>query len=109
VFHLSADELLAKGRKPAVARARQLAIYIARERLELSLSELARAFQRDRSTILHSLREVEKDLTPGSRTAEGLDSIRKRLSAATEGVGPEPAGSAASPPPLTLSPQPPAS
>ena len=87
VFHLSVDELLAKGRKPAVSKARQLAIYVARERLGLSLSELARAFERDRSTVLHSLRTIEKELAPGTSTAAALDGVRSRLSTSTEGVG----------------------
>ncbi len=98
VFHLSVDELLAKGRKPAVSKARQLAIYVARERLGLSLSELARAFERDRSTVLHSLRTIEKELAPGTSTAAALEGVRNRLSTSTEGVGHGTASAPASPP-----------
>jgi chromosomal replication initiator protein len=84
VLHLSRDELLSAQRKPAVVRARQLAIYVARVRLSLSLSELATAFDRDRATILHSVRAIERDLTPGTATADALQRIHHELDRVAE-------------------------
>jgi chromosomal replication initiator protein len=79
VLHLSRDELLSAQRKPPIVRARQLAIYVARLRLSLSLGDLAQAFRRDRATILHSLRAVERDLSPGTATADALQRVHHEL------------------------------
>jgi chromosomal replication initiator protein len=82
VLHLSSDDLLGRKRSAHAVRGRQLAIHVARERLGLSLGELGHAFDRDRATILHSLRAVERDLVPESNTSATLDQIRRRLDAA---------------------------
>ena len=41
-----------------VSRARQLAMYLARELTALSLAEIAREFDRDHTTVLHAIRAV---------------------------------------------------
>ena len=82
VLHLSTDDLLGRKRSAQAVRGRQLAIHLARERLGLSLGELGHAFDRDRATILHSLRAVERDLVPESNTSAALERVRRRLEAA---------------------------
>ena len=82
VLHLSSDDLLSRKRSAQAVRGRQLAIHIARERLGLSLGELGHAFDRDRATILHSLRAVERDLVPESNTSATLEQVQRRLEAA---------------------------
>jgi chromosomal replication initiator protein len=79
VLHVSRDELLSPRRKPTLVKARQLAIYVSRLRLRLSLTDLAQAFGRDRTTILHSLRAVERDLAPGTATADALQRVQQEL------------------------------
>jgi chromosomal replication initiation ATPase DnaA len=79
VLHLSRDELLSDRRTPDVVRARQIAIYLARERLSLSLGDLARAFGRDRATVLYSLRTVERDIGPDTPTSAALALAVERL------------------------------
>ncbi len=81
VLHLSSDELLGRKRNAHVVRGRQLAIHLARERLGLSLGELAHAFDRDRATILHSLRHVDRELVPDSQTSATLEQVQRRLEA----------------------------
>jgi chromosomal replication initiator protein len=81
VMHLSSDDLLGRKRSAQAVRGRQLAIHLARERLGLSLGELGHAFDRDRATILHSLRAVERDLVPDSNTSATLERVQRRLEA----------------------------
>ena len=83
VLHLSSDDLLGRKRSAHAVRGRQLAIHLARERLGLSLGELAGAFDRDRATILHSLRAVERDLVPDSQTSADLEQVHRHLEAST--------------------------
>lgn len=54
------DELLAPTRgAPYVAKARQVAMYVAHVAYGLSLKEVAFSFGRDRSTAMHACRVVE--------------------------------------------------
>ena len=87
VLHLSLDELLSTRRTPRIVRARQLAMYLARDITGLSLARIARDFNRDHSTVLHAIRRVEAGLEPGSDVHETLDKSRALLGG--EAVGPE--------------------
>ena len=52
--------MLSGGRgSPAEARARQVAMYLLRASLGMSLSRVARAFSRDRSTVSHACHVIE--------------------------------------------------
>ena len=76
---LTLDELLSPRRSTRIARARQLAMYLARELTPLSLTEIARGFNRDHTTVLHAIRTVSARLEPGSKTAESIHRIRATL------------------------------
>ena len=52
-----------------IVRARQMAMYMARELTSLSLAEISRGFDRDHSTVAHAIRAVEAKLEPGSETS----------------------------------------
>lgn len=60
VFEVEPELLLAPSRGRAnVARARQVAMYLAHIGCELSLTAVGRLFGRDRSTVAHACRRVE--------------------------------------------------
>ncbi|HKJ36475.1 MAG TPA: chromosomal replication initiator protein DnaA [Solirubrobacterales bacterium] len=84
VLHLSRSDLTSPRRAPNLVRGRQLAMYVARNTTEASLAEIARAFNRDHSTVLHSIRTVEKRLEPGSDIHKALEAIHERLVIAPE-------------------------
>jgi chromosomal replication initiator protein len=73
------EELLSPKRSSKVARSRQVAMYMARELTSLSLTEIARAFDRDHTTVLHAIRTVSSRLEPGSETAETIHRVRSAL------------------------------
>ncbi|MEO7197702.1 MAG: chromosomal replication initiator protein DnaA [Solirubrobacterales bacterium] len=79
VLHLSPADMRSPRRTPTAVRGRQIAMYVARKRTDLSLAEIARGFDRDHSTVLSSIRRVEKDLEPGSDTHRALERIHERL------------------------------
>ena len=54
---LTKEELLSPRRSVRIARARQLAMYLARELTGLSLTEIARGFDRDHTTVMHAIRQ----------------------------------------------------
>jgi len=73
---LSVDEILSPTRSAPVARARQLAMYLTRELTDLSLPQIAEAFnRRDHTTVMHAIRKVESGALEDaglSRTVEEL-------------------------------------
>jgi chromosomal replication initiator protein len=86
VLHLSLEDMRSPRRAPNLVRGRQLAMYVARNRTDLTLAEIARGFDRDHSTVVHSIRRVERDLEPGSDVHKALERIHERLHKAGEGA-----------------------
>jgi len=76
---LTREELLSPRRSARVAHSRQLAMYLARELTPLSLTEIARGFDRDHTTVLHAIRSVSARLEPGSETATAINTIHTTL------------------------------
>jgi chromosomal replication initiator protein len=79
VMGVSRADLMSARRTPRVARARQLAMYLTRELTSLSLAQIARAFNRDHTTVLHAIRAVSGRLEPGSETSEALGKAHRLL------------------------------
>ena len=86
VLHLSLADMRSPRRAATVVRGRQLAMYVARNQTDLSLAEIARGFDRDHSTVLHSIRRIDRDLEPGSDIHRALELIHERLHIEGEGA-----------------------
>jgi chromosomal replication initiation ATPase DnaA len=52
---------------------------VARKHTDLSLAEISRGFNRDHSTVLHSIRAVERSIEPGSDFHKALERVHERL------------------------------
>jgi len=79
---VSRAELVARDRRPAVASARQLAMYLGRELTEASLPQIGRALGgRNHTTVLHALRRVERQLDRDEAVRGAVDRLRRRLCA----------------------------
>jgi chromosomal replication initiator protein len=61
-YYLSVDEVIGKSRKREIVKARFIAIYIIRMETDFKLSAIGRIFNRDHSTILHSIRIITNTL-----------------------------------------------
>ena len=57
-FNVSIKEMQSKSRKKKLAFPRQVAMYLCRKHTEDSLADIGRAFNRDHSTVLHSIKKV---------------------------------------------------
>jgi chromosomal replication initiator protein len=79
VLHLSRQELLSSSRTPRVARARQLAMYLSRDMTDRSVTQIARDFNRDHSTVLHAVRRISANLTPDSELYDSANQARALL------------------------------
>ncbi len=94
---LSREELISPRRSVKIARARQIAMYLARELTSLSLTEIARGFDRDHTTVLHAVRSISTKLEPGSETALAIHRAHVVLGTSRRSAGYEPTGAATGP------------
>lgn len=79
-FSVDEAELLGASRLRGIRRARQVAMYLARELTKLSLPRIGTAFGgRDHTTVLHACRKVESELTNDAALAKLLDELRTVL------------------------------
>ena len=79
-FGVAREALLKRDRRPNVAAARQVAMYLARELTDHSLPEIGRGIGgRNHSTVLHAVNRISAALCsdPGVRNA--VDNLRARL------------------------------
>jgi chromosomal replication initiator protein len=74
------DLLLAQDRRPRVALARHVAMYLARELTDASLPAIGRHFGgRNHSTVLHAHRRVTSQLAEGGETTHVVKRARSEL------------------------------
>jgi chromosomal replication initiator protein len=79
-FEVTVADLCSPRRPQALSFARQCAMYLLRERTELSLSEIGALLGgRDHTTILHGVRKIEGDLGVDSRVREHVTRLRELL------------------------------
>jgi chromosomal replication initiator protein len=74
------EALLAQDRRPKVAFARQVAMYLARELTDESLPAIGKGFGgRNHSTVMHAHRRIAASLASDAETARLVDGVRSRL------------------------------
>jgi chromosomal replication initiator protein len=84
-FRLSSSNLLSKDRHKSVAFARQVAMYLCRQRLKCSFPELGRAFgNRDHTTVMSAVRRIEAQALRDPQVKAHLEAIEQRLAASDE-------------------------
>jgi len=79
VLGVSRQDVLSAKRTTPVTRARQLAIYLARDLTSLSLADIAREFNRDHTTALYAIRTVSTRLSTEPETVDALHRARQLL------------------------------
>jgi chromosomal replication initiator protein len=79
-FGTSCQALIGRDRRPAVAFARQVAMYLTRELIGVSLPTIGAAFGgRNHSTVLHAHRKVARELTKASDLARTVLELKEQL------------------------------
>lgn len=79
-FNISIDDLTSSNRTKDVALARQIAMYIARERLNESLQQIAFAFnKKDHTTIIHACNKIEEMIKQNGRIKNIVENISGKL------------------------------
>lgn len=79
-FGVPDDAIIARDRRPTVARARKVAMYLTRTLTDRSLPEIGRDFGgRDHSTVLHAVRAVTTDLRRDTALAQAVENLERSL------------------------------
>ncbi len=79
-FGVERESLLARDRRPDVAMARQVAMYVARELTEHSLPEIGRGIGgRNHSTVLHAVNRIGAALRSDPVVRKAVDNLHRRL------------------------------
>jgi chromosomal replication initiator protein len=80
LYGLTSKELIARDRRPVVAQARKVAIYLSRELTGKSLPEIGRRLGgRDHSTILAAVRSLSGDIQRDTELAQAVDKLKHQL------------------------------
>jgi chromosomal replication initiator protein len=79
-YGVPVQSLVDHDRRPRVALARQVAMYLTRELTDDSLPAIGAAFGgRNHSTVLHACRRVARQVADDRPTAEAVDTLRQQL------------------------------
>jgi chromosomal replication initiator protein len=79
-LHLSVDDILSPSRTAPVAKARQLAMYLTRELTDLSLPQIAEAFnRRDHTTVMHAIRKVQRGALEDASLSRAVEELSTEL------------------------------
>ncbi len=84
-FRVTNAELLSKDRHKSVAFARQVAMYLCRQRLKCSFPELGRAFgNRDHTTVMSAVRRVEELRQKDPQVNAHLEALETKLASSDD-------------------------
>lgn len=72
-FKLSREDLRSRSRKRSIVFPRQMAMYLTRKFTEHSLSEIGEIYQRDHSTVLHSIKTITQLMARDTSVREQVD------------------------------------
>ncbi len=78
-YQVSVSDVLGKSRKAEIAFPRHLSIYFARILLDISLMDIGRYFSRDHSTIMSSIKKIEKESSVNQELSRVIYDLRKKI------------------------------
>ena len=78
-YDVSENDIISKRKTAELAKARQIAMYIARETTDLSYKPIGEAFGKDHTTVLYAVKKVETFLKENPHEKEIIDDIIKNL------------------------------
>ena len=78
-YNIRFTDMHSARRARAVARPRQVAMYLAKQLTERSLPDIGRNFRRDHTTVMHAVRRIEHLLETDSSVGEDVTLLRRQL------------------------------
>lgn len=78
-YRISHAELVGKRRSANIAAARQIAIYLCRTLIDIPLNSIGNEFNRDHTTVMHSMKVVEEKIKKDREINEELEILRRMI------------------------------
>ena len=78
-YKVSHADLVGKKRSRNIAYARQVAMYLCRQMLDIPYNDIGKKFDRDHSSVMYSVGQVEEKLTKSRDLQEELELIIKNI------------------------------
>lgn len=78
-YSITKDELVGSKRNKEIANARHIAIYLIRNIVEMSLPNIGRIFNRDHTTIMSSIDNVEKKMKNEPSMRHEIEDLKKEI------------------------------
>lgn len=84
-FKISIKDLQSKSRRKAVTFPRQVAMYLGRKHTEQALNDIASAFNRDHSTVVHSIRVITEAIARNGSVRGQVEHLSSKLKKRIQG------------------------
>ncbi len=78
-FKTDADTILGKNRSQEIVNTRKTAIFMVNDMTDLSSTQIAKIFNRDHSTILHSIKSLKEELNRDPKKKEQLQDVKNSI------------------------------
>ncbi|MCK5230518.1 MAG: chromosomal replication initiator protein DnaA, partial [Desulfobulbaceae bacterium] len=78
-FKVSVSDLQSKSRKKTISFPRQVSMYLARKYTKEGLDNIGRAFNRDHSTVVHSVRKITEQMSRNSNIRSQVEFLNSKL------------------------------
>lgn len=78
-FKTDADTILGKNRSQETVNTRKIAIFMVNDMTDLSSTQIAKIFNRDHSTILHSIKSLKDELNRDPKKKEQLQDVKNSI------------------------------
>lgn len=78
-YKVSHADLVGKKRTRNIIYARQIAIYLSRQMLDLPFNDIGKKFNRDHSTVMYSVTNVEEKMKESRELREELETLRQLI------------------------------
>ena len=78
-YNITPEEIMGKGKTRNVSDARQMAIFLTRKLTGLTLEKIGSIMNRDHSTVLHSIKMMEKNLANDPRLMDTLRDVQANI------------------------------
>ena len=78
-FKISIQDMRSRSRKKTITFPRQISMYLSRKYTEQGLAEIGKAFNRDHSTVLHSVRVISEAISRNGSIRGQVELLAKKL------------------------------
>ncbi|KXB45461.1 replication initiator protein DnaA [Tissierellia bacterium KA00581] len=78
-FKINISDLSSKNRSSSISYPRQVAMYLCRNMLDCALGNIGDAFEKDHTTIMHGVKQIDKKIKTSDSIKKDVDTLKKLI------------------------------